>query len=126
MNFCDRYSLLNWKTMMQTLLVRPQTAFFQPCGAINATNASQWQDQLNQAVMTQETTNLIVDMGKLDEIDSAGLMVLVSVVKMARRYNKKVSICSVPNPIRIVLELTQLDRVLEIHENHAAFVAAAA
>jgi anti-sigma B factor antagonist len=112
--------------MMQNLLARPQADFFQPCGVINATNAVQWQTQFNQAVLSPETSSLIIDMGKLESIDSAGLMVLVSVVKMAHRYNKTVSVCSVPNPIRIVLELTQLDRVVDIHENHAAFTAAAA
>jgi anti-sigma B factor antagonist len=126
---CGRYFKLlkpNEKVMMQNVLVRPQAAFFQPCGSITETNAAHWQDQLSQAVLTEETSSLIVDMGKLEAIDSAGLMVLVSVVKMAHRHNKRVGVCAVPNPIRIVLELTQLDRVLEIHDTHSSFVAVAA
>lgn len=112
--------------MMQNVLARPNTAFFQPCGPINATNALYWQEQFSQAVLSPETSTLIVDMNKLESLNSEGLMVLVAAVKMAHRHNKTLSVCSVPNPIRIVLELAQLDRVLEIHETACVFGVAAA
>jgi anti-sigma B factor antagonist len=110
--------------MTQNVLVRPKVAFFQPCGAISATNALYWQDQFCQAVLSPETSSLIVDMDKLEFLDSAGLMVLVSVVKMARRHHKTLSVCSVPNSIRIILELAQIDRILDIHASSTDFAAA--
>lgn len=111
--------------MMKTAVVRPKTVFFQPCGAIDSANALHWNDQFCQAVRSPKTFQVVVDMGKLESLDSDGLMVLVSAVKMAQAHHKTFSICSVPNPIRIVLELAQLDRVLNIHESYTECVAVA-
>ncbi len=106
---------------MQSLLVRSKATVIQPLGSLCASNAVQFQHQINVAVLSEESSNLLVDMGKVDSIDSTGLMALVAALNMAQRLNKRLGLCSVSRPVRMILELTQLDRVFEIFDGHAAF-----
>ncbi|NDJ17019.1 STAS domain-containing protein [Myxacorys almedinensis] len=108
---------------MQNVLIRPQTAVVRPCGCLNATNATEFQAQLTAAILSEQHSAVLVDLSQAEALDSAGLMVLVSSLRLAQRRNKRLSLCSVSASIHIIFELTQLDRVFEIFENFAAFQA---
>jgi anti-anti-sigma factor len=109
---------------MQNLLVRPQATVIQPQGSLYAVNVIEFQQQLKQAVLSEDSVCLLVDMGKVESIDSAGLMALVSALNMAQRMNKRFSLCSVSQPVRMIFELTQLDRVFNILDCHSMLDAA--
>jgi anti-sigma B factor antagonist len=106
---------------MQSLLVRPKATVIQPLGSLCASNAVKFQHQLSVAVLSDESTSLLVDMGEVDSIDSTGLMALVGALNMAQRLNKRLGLCSVSHSVRMILELTQLDRAFEIFDGHTAF-----
>jgi anti-anti-sigma factor len=106
---------------MQSVLVRPQAAVIQPLGSLNAATVVKFQHQLNAAVLSEQNAGLLVDMGQVESMDSAGLMALVAAKNMAQRLNKRIGLCSVPHQVRMILELTQLDRVFEIFEEQTAF-----
>ena len=110
---------------MQSVLVRPQTITVCPKGYINAANASALQSQLAIALDSKQNLTLLVDMRDVESLDSAGLMVLVSTLSLAQKQNKRFSLCSMSASIRIIFELTQLDRIFEIFENSATFEAKA-
>ncbi|MGP1374580.1 MAG: STAS domain-containing protein [Almyronema sp.] len=97
----------------------------QPSGVLNAANAAAFQDQLVKALSTS-ATGLIVDMSSVDFLDSAGLAALVVALRTARRNGKQLSLCAVPPSIKIVFELTQLDRAFEVLETRPAQMAIAA
>ena len=106
---------------MQSVLLRPQATVIQPSGSLSSADAIKFQHQLNAAVLSEQISHLLVDLGQVDLIDSTGLMALVSALSMAQRLNKRLGLCAVPHPVRMILEMTQLDRVFEIFEGHAAF-----
>ncbi|MGA7937719.1 MAG: STAS domain-containing protein [Kovacikia sp.] len=106
---------------MQNVLVRPQATVVKPLGSLNAANISKFQYQLNEAVLSAQNTTLLVDLGQVEFIDSAGLMVLVAAHSLAQRLQKRLSLCSVSYPVRMIFELTQLDGVFEIFDGHVAF-----
>ncbi|NEQ42644.1 MAG: anti-sigma factor antagonist [Leptolyngbya sp. SIOISBB] len=85
----------------------------QPCGALNATNAYSLQTELSEYIAADNSAGLMVDMSGVESLDSAGLVSLISVLRMARNLSKRFCLCSVPPSIRIVFELTQLDQVFE-------------
>ena len=89
----------------------------QPCGALNAANAESFQQTLTSAISSEQSAGLLVDMSRVDSMDSSGLISLVSVLSLSRTLGKRLSLCSVPPSVRIVFELTQLDRVFEMLEN---------
>ncbi|MEM1369156.1 MAG: STAS domain-containing protein [Cyanobacteria bacterium P01_D01_bin.6] len=85
----------------------------QPSGALNAANAYSLQVELAEHIASDSSAGLIVDMSGVESLDSAGLVSLISALRMARDLSKRFCLCSVPPSIRIVFELTQLDQVFE-------------
>jgi len=51
-------------------------------------------------------------------------MALVSALKLAQKLGRRFSLCSVSPSLKIIFELTQVDKVFEIFEGKAAFEAA--
>lgn len=99
-----------------------QLTIIQPTGHINASNASEFQHQMAAAVASQQD-DVLVDMQRVESLDSAGLMALVSAWSLAQNLKKRFSICGVAPSIRIIFELTQLDSAFEIFETRNAFLA---
>lgn len=108
---------------MQTLLASPQYAVIQPQGHVNAANALELQQQLSSVISAEKSASVLVDLSQVESLDSAGLMALVSALSLAQRLGQRFTLCSVSPSLRIIFELTQLDRVFEIFENQAAFTA---
>ncbi|MBE9029367.1 STAS domain-containing protein [filamentous cyanobacterium LEGE 11480] len=105
---------------MQSLLSRAQGSLVRAQGHVNAATASELETQIHQAVKS-EATAVLVDMGQVESLDSAGLMALVSSLTLAQQLNKRLSLCSMPANVQIILEMTQLDQVFEILPSPAAF-----
>ena len=106
---------------MQSLLIRPKALqhevfVIQPKGYLNADAALQLHHHLNIGVSSEQHSRLLIDMQQVEQLDSAGLMALISAFKLAKKFNKHLSLCSVSYSVRMILELTQLDQVLEIVE----------
>jgi anti-sigma B factor antagonist len=103
--------------MMQALLSYPKFTVIRPQGSLNAANALEFERDLTTALRCDSNTKLLVDLEKVESLDSAGLMALISALKLAQTLAKTFYICSVSPAIRIIFEVTQLDRVFEIVEN---------
>lgn len=110
---------------MQNTFVQARMTIFRPNGEINSQNAALLRQQLAETVASQDHSSLVVDMSQVESIDSTGLMVLVSTFTLAQRLNKRFGLCGVSPSIRIVLELTQLDRLLDISDDYGTGVLAA-
>ncbi len=106
---------------MQTIIAYPKITVIRPQGRLNGSNAVEFQDQMATAVAQKGQTIVLVDLEQVESLDSAGLMALVYALRLAQALNRRFSLCSVSPSIRIILELTQLDRVFEIFESVAAF-----
>jgi anti-sigma B factor antagonist len=98
---------------MQTMFSK-KMAIFQAKGSLNASNADDFYSSLMQHIQSDLASGLFVDMSGVESLDSAGLISLVSALKHARQLQKNLCLCSVPPAIRIVFELTQLDRAFEM------------
>lgn len=107
-----------------TIAIRDsQLTIVQPFGHINAANAAEFQRQLTSAVTSAQHA-VLVDMQRVESLDSAGLMSLVCAFRLAQSLHRRFSLCCVSPTIRMIFELTQLDGAFEIFENRNAFVAA--
>lgn len=106
---------------MQTLLTRPAFTVLRPTGHLNAANVHEFRAQLQTALSAPDSTALLVDLEQVEFLDSAGLISLVSGLKQAQTLNRQFSLCAVNPAVRMVLELSQLDRVFEIYENATTF-----
>lgn len=88
----------------------------QPSGDLNAANAYTLQSQLSEHIASESSMGLMVDMSQVESLDSAGLVSLISALRMARNLRKRFCLCAVPPSIKIVFELTQLDQVFEFED----------
>jgi anti-sigma B factor antagonist len=83
-------------------------------GRLDAQNAQTLKETLKQ-LLDGGAIHLIVDLAQVPFIDSAGLAVLVSALKAARRVKGSVSLSGVQPQARTVFSLTMLDQVFAIH-----------
>ena len=87
----------------------------QGCVAIDSANAP---DVKREAlVLLGETPDVIVDLSGVMFLDSAGVGVLVGLFKHARGLGGSARFCGLTPGVRAVLELIQLDRIFEIHDD---------
>ena len=100
-----------------TLVSEIRMTTVKPSGAVSAENVNEFEKQLNSAVSFQNNSILLVDMGKVDFLDSAGLMALVNSFSLAQSLGRRFIICSLAPSVKMIFELTQLDRVFEIFES---------
>ncbi|MEG4005218.1 STAS domain-containing protein [Microcoleus sp. Pol11C1] len=108
---------------MQTLLAHKPITVIRPLDHLNAATCGEFGGQLMTAIAAPGVVAVLVDLGAVKFIDSAGLMALVSGLKQAKKMGRRFSLCSVSPGIKMILELSQLDRVFEIFENVDSFEA---
>lgn len=105
---------------MNSTVTRNQVIAIAPSGEINAANVEGFKTQLITAVKSNPTATLVVDMEKIEFLDSAGLIALVTAQRLAQDLNQRLVLCSVAPSIMILFELTQLDRAFEFFANRDA------
>ena len=107
---------------MAIAIMDSQLTIIQPSGHINASNASEFQRQLTNAVASKQNV-VLVDMHRVESLDSAGLIGLVSALSLAQNLKRRFSLCCIAPSIKIIFELTQLDAAFEIFATRDAFLA---
>ncbi|MGC1307704.1 MAG: STAS domain-containing protein [Phormidesmis sp.] len=94
-----------------------------PAGILDGTKAKEIRAQVDSA-LDGGTKTLLMDLKDTTFVDSSGLGTLVSVLKKVRLNNGDMSVCSINPQVKMLFELTSMDRVFTIYENREAFEAA--
>lgn len=106
---------------MSSIQLQTQFTTFRPEGFLSAANAGAFLERLTTEVTTSVDSPLLLDMERVEFMDSAGLMALIEAFRMAESLGRRFGICSLAPSVRIMFELTQLDKAFEIFENRDAF-----
>jgi anti-anti-sigma factor len=106
--------------MKSQFTASPMT-MFEPNGYITAANVREFQEQLTNLVNDNSYSTFLVDMSRVEFLDSAGLMALVTAFRLAQSQGKSFNICAIPPSVKIIFELTQLDTVLSIFPSRQDF-----
>lgn len=77
----------------------------------SAGEVQQWFQELK----TRRVFKLIVNLKKVDFVDSTALSTLVQAMKHAREQEGDLRLAAMQQTVRIIFELTRLDRVFEIY-----------
>ncbi|MCW5313172.1 MAG: STAS domain-containing protein [Nostoc sp.] len=67
------------------------------------------------------TEILLIDMKGVNFIDSSGLGALVSAMQMTRNANAKLFVCSISAQVRMLFELTKMDRIFQTFADQDEF-----
>lgn len=89
-------------------------AVIRPTGRLTATGAPLLRNAVADLIASGQA-RIVVDMADLQFVDSSGLGALVGGLKSARVAGGDLRIAAVPEAVRTVLHLTNLDRVLLDH-----------
>ncbi len=68
-----------------------------------------------ERITARKPANLIIDLAAVHFIESTALAVLVKVMKRAREQHEEIYLSGLQPQVRMVLELTRLDKVFEIY-----------
>lgn len=85
-------------------------------GKLNMVAAPDLREEIHSAVAAGNI-RIAVDLTGVDFIDSSGLGALINGLKSARQAGGDLRIAAPGKQIRLVLELTNIDRVLKAYEN---------
>lgn len=83
-------------------------------GRLTASGAPRLRDAVKELVEAGRT-RIVVDLGGTEFVDSSGLGALIGGLKAARVAGGDLRIAAVPDAVRTVMRLTNLDRVLREH-----------
>lgn len=85
-------------------------------GKLNMVNAPRLRDMINARVAIGEN-RIAIDLSKVEFIDSSGLGALINGLKSTRQAGGDLRIATPTEQVKLVLELTNMDRVLKVYEN---------
>ncbi|BAZ15130.1 anti-sigma-factor antagonist [Calothrix sp. NIES-4071] len=100
-----------------TILSTSQVVLFQPSERIDSQTGIDFQEKMSQ-IIPNANQLWVIDLAKVNFMDSTGLVPLVNGLKAARQNGCRLVLCNVQTPVRLVLELTQLDSVFEIYNSY--------
>ena len=84
-------------------------------GSLNASNVSQFKTQF--AKYLDETNKFVLDMEKLEAIDSTGLGAIVSCLKKVSEAGGDLKIALLQTKPRMVFEITRAYKIFDIYDN---------
>jgi anti-anti-sigma factor len=85
----------------------------QPSGILDSTKTSQFRQEISELVEGQADW-IVIDFKDVTFMDSSGLGALVISLKTVRSAGAELFICSINEQIKMLFELTSMDRVFEI------------
>ncbi|MBD1917639.1 MULTISPECIES: STAS domain-containing protein [Cyanophyceae] len=92
----------------------------EPTGILDSTKAEEFRTS-TEALLDEGVEVILVDLKDITFVDSSGLGTLVVLLKKARSLNRSFCLCSMNDQVRMLFELTSMDRVFEIYENRQDF-----
>ncbi len=100
--------------------MNPNVKIVSPSGILDGTQAGAFRQQISDCV-EKGSKVVLIDLKDVTFMDSSGLGALVLALKTVRAAGGKLYICSVNEQIKMLFELTSMDRVFEIFKDEAEF-----
>jgi anti-anti-sigma factor len=93
---------------------------FEPSGILNATSGNELRRQITD-IINNGVNMLLIDMSKVTFIDSSGLGALVGAMQSVRNAEGELFVCSINDQVKMLFELTKINRVLNILSDRKVF-----
>jgi anti-anti-sigma factor len=92
----------------------------QPQGILDGIRSDRLRQEIGN-ILTSGTNTILLDLKDVSFMDSSGLSALVSALKMTRTAGGQLYLCSINEQVRMVFELTRMDRVFATFANQDDF-----
>ncbi|NEQ36537.1 MAG: STAS domain-containing protein [Okeania sp. SIO3I5] len=94
--------------------------YIEPSGILDGTKATAFRQEISEQVDAGADI-VLIDFKAVSFMDSSGLGALVLALKTVRAAGCQLVVCSINEQIKILFELTSMDRVFEIFPNKEEF-----
>ena len=101
--------------------MREQVKVIKLSGNLNATTSQVFRQNITDILESSAKIIVLVDFQDVTFMDSSGLGALVLAFKTLRAADSKLVLCSINEQVRILFELTNMDKVFEIFPSQDAF-----
>ena len=98
----------------------PLIKVFQPSGILDGSESQDFRQEISE-IADSGAKIILVDFQNVTFMDSSGLGALVLAFKTLRDADIKLVICSINEQVRILFELTGMDKVFEIFPSQEEF-----
>lgn len=92
----------------------------QPAGILDSAKGTQFRQDISKLVENGAKI-VLVDFQDVSFMDSSGLGALVLALKTVRASGGKLFVCSINEQVKMLFELTSMDRVFKIFANQEEF-----
>ena len=92
----------------------------EPSGILDGTKANEFRQEISKN-LAEDATIILIDFQNVSFMDSSGLGALVLALKSIRSAGAKLFLCSINDQIKMLFELTSMERVFEILPNREVF-----
>ena len=86
------------------------------CRRIDSSNSRDFQSKLEFAVK-DEDAGVVLDFGDVTYISSAGMRVILSLLKILQKKNSKLVICDMRGSVREVFSISGFDKIVDIRDS---------
>jgi anti-sigma B factor antagonist len=100
--------------------MNPVIKVVQPSGIVDGTKAIEFRQEISNSI-DKKPDILLIDFKDVTFMDSSGLGALVLSLKTVRTAGIRLVLCSINDQIKMLFELTSMDRVFEIFPNREEF-----
>lgn len=100
--------------------MNPTVKVVQPTGILDGIRGHELRRNIND-VVDSGADIVLLDLQDIKFMDSSGLGALVSAMKTVKTAGGKLCLCSVKDQVRMIFELTRMDRVFESFSDRAEF-----
>jgi anti-anti-sigma factor len=105
-------------------MINQEVKVIQPNGILDGTQADRLRDEVSHC-LTAGAGCILIDFQNVTFMDSSGLAALITAVRLIHNQGKKLYLCSVNQQIKMLLELTSMDRIFQVFANQEEFFARA-
>ncbi|MFQ4145771.1 STAS domain-containing protein [Chlorogloeopsis sp. ULAP02] len=100
-----------------------QVRIVKPSGILDSTKSQEFREKIAETLESGAKV-VLVNLEDVTFMDSSGLGALVLAFKTLRAVESKLVVCSMNEQVRILFELTGMDKVFEIFTNQDEFKSA--
>lgn len=101
-------------------IMNSEVQVVEPAGILDGMRAAEFRQEISDYV-DQGAKVVLIDFKDVTFMDSSGLGALVLSLKTVRAANIKMCLCSINEQIKMLFELTSMDRVFEIYDDRDTF-----
>lgn len=99
----------------------PDFKIVQPSGILDSVQGSKFRDDVSNLIVNGAKI-ILVDFQDVTFMDSSGLGALVLALKTVRASGAKIFICAINDQVKMLFELTSMDKVFKIFPNRIEFM----